>query len=86
MEKLFNQFKHILIVHSKYQGYVCGYNDAHFILAVETTNKDFFRMMKKEFFVLDEYKDAKYRYVYEDENAILKQINNNENKISTPDI
>ena len=86
MEKLFNQFKHMLIVHSKYQGHVCGYNDAHFILAVETTNKDFFRVLKKEFFILDEYKDAKYRYVYEDENAILKQINNNDNKNSTPDI
>jgi hypothetical protein len=74
MHKLFELFKNKLIVHSKYQGYVCGYNDAHFILAVETTNKDFFRVLKKEFFILDEYKDTKYRYVYEDENAILKQI------------
>ena len=74
MHKLFELFKNKLIIHSKYQGYVCGYNDAHFILAVETTNKDFFRVLKKEFFILDEYKDAKYRYVYEDENAILKQI------------
>jgi len=74
MHKLFELFKNKLIIHSKYQGYVCGYNDAHFILAVETTNKDFFRVLKKEFFILDEYKDTKYRYVYEDENAILKQI------------
>ena len=82
MHKLFELFKNKLIIHSKYQGYVCGYNDAHFILAVETTNKDFFRVLKKEFFILDEYKDAKYRYIYEDENAILKQIGDEYSKKS----
>ena len=82
MHKLFELFKNKLIIHSKYQGYVCGYNDAHFILAVETTNKDFFRVLKKEFFILDEYKDAKYRYVYEDENAILRQLANESSKES----
>jgi hypothetical protein len=82
MQILFDKFKNKLIVHSKYQGYVCGYNDAHFILAVETTNKDFFRVLKKEFFILDEYKDTKYRYVYEDENAILKQIGDEYSKKS----
>ena len=80
MEELFNQFKNMLVVHPKYQGYVCGYNEAHFILAVETTNKDFFRVLKKEFFILDEYKDAKYRYVFEDERELLKQSKNESNK------
>jgi hypothetical protein len=77
MEELFNHFKNMLVVHPSYQGYVCGYNDAHFILAVETTNKDFFRVLKKEFFILDEYKDPKYRYVYEDERELIKQHNDN---------
>ena len=80
MHKLFELFKNKLIVHSKYQGYVCGYNDAHFILAVETTNKDFFRVLKKEFFILDEYKDTKYRYVFEDERELIKQSKNESSK------
>jgi hypothetical protein len=76
MEKLFNQFKNMLIVHKNYQGYVCGYNDEHFILAVETKDdKNFFRRLKSVY-IMDEYKDTKYRYVYEDEAAILKQIRN----------
>lgn len=74
MEKLFEQFKNMLVVYPKYQGYVCGYNDAHFIVAVETRDdKNFFRKMENPT-IMEEYKDTKYRYVFADESDLLKQI------------
>lgn len=80
MERLFEQFKHMLVVYPKYQGYVCGYNDAHFILAVETKDdKNFFRKMENPF-ILEEYKDTKYRYIFEDEPKLLKQMKDDQNK------
>lgn len=76
MEKLFEQFKNMLVVYPKYQGYVCGYNDAHFIIAVETKDdKNFFRKMENPT-IMEEYKDTKYRYVFEDETQLLKQFKN----------
>jgi hypothetical protein len=81
MEELFNQFKHMLVIHPTYQGYVCGYNEAHFILAVETKDdKNFFRKLQNPY-IMEEYKDIKYRYVYEDERELIKQYSNvKENK------
>jgi hypothetical protein len=70
----------MLVVYPKYQGYVCGYNDAHFILAVETKDdKNFFRKMENPF-ILEEYKDTKYRYIFEDEPKLLKQMKDDQNK------
>jgi len=74
MEKLFQKFQGILIVHPNYEGVVCGYNDTHFILAVETKDMDFFRILKKDFYVQDEFKDPKYRYVFEDESTIERTL------------
>ena len=79
MEKVFNQFKGMLIVHPKYKGYVCGYNDSHIILAIETTSKDFFRKMQNPY-IMEEYKDAKYRYAFEDERELIKQFQDGEHK------
>lgn len=74
MEELFNLFKGVLIVHPDYQGEVCGYNETHFILAVETKDQfKFFRALKRDFFIAEEYKDLKYRYILEDEKTIEKQ-------------
>jgi hypothetical protein len=76
METVFNKYKNILIVHPKYQGYVCGYTDAHIILAVETDDtKNFWRKLQNPF-IMEEYKDIKYRYVFEDERELLKQFTN----------
>jgi hypothetical protein len=76
MEKLFEQFKNMLVVYPKYQGRVCGYNDAHFIVAVETNDvKNFFRKMENPT-IMEEYKDIKYRYIFADESDLLKQIKN----------
>lgn len=73
MEKLFQQFKNMLVVYPKYKGYVCGYNDAHFIVAVETRDdKNFFRKVENPV-IMDEYKDTKYRYIFADESQLLKQ-------------
>ena len=72
MEKVFNQYKNMLVVHKGYQGRVCGYNDSHIILAVETDSKDFFRKLQSPH-IMEEYKDVKYRYVFEDERELIKQ-------------
>ena len=61
MEKVFNQYKNMLVVHKNYQGHVCGYNDSHIILAVETDSKDFFRKLQSPY-IMEEYKD----YIEED--------------------
>lgn len=73
MERLFEQFKNMLVVYPRYQGYVCGYNDAHFIVAVETNDsQNFFRKLENPV-IMDEYKDTKYRYIFADESQLLKQ-------------
>jgi len=75
MEKLFELFKGTLITHLNYKGEVCGYNETHFILAVETKDENnFFRRLKKDFFIAEEYKDQKYRYIFENESTIEKQM------------
>ena len=80
METVFNKYKNMLVVHPKYQGRVCGYTDSHIILAVETDdNKNFFRKLQNPI-IMEEYKDVKYRYVFEDERELLKQSNNESNK------
>jgi hypothetical protein len=80
MEKLFNLFKEVIITHSKYSGVVCGYNDSHIILAVETDDtKNFWRKLENPY-IIDEYKDVKYRYIFENESEILKQVNGKKNK------
>lgn len=79
METVFNKYKNKLVVHPRYQGYVCGYTDAHIILAVETTSKDFFRKLENPN-ILEEYKDVKYRYVLEDERELIKQFGHEGNK------
>jgi hypothetical protein len=80
MEKLFEQFKNMLIVYPKYQGHVCGYNDAHFIIAVETRDdKNFFRKMENPV-IMEQYKDTKYRYIFVDESQLLKQLKNGKYK------
>ena len=75
MKKIFEQFKNMLVIHPKYHGNVCGYTDSHIILAVETDDKNFFRKMQNPT-IMDEYKDVKYRYVFEDERELIKQFNN----------
>lgn len=73
MEKVFNKYKNMLVVHKNYQGHVCGYTEDHIILAVETDdNKNFWRKLQNPY-IMDEYKDSKYRYVFEDERELIKQ-------------
>ena len=80
METVFKKYKNKLVVHPRYQGYVCGYTDAHIILAVETDdNKNVFRKLQNPI-IMEEYKDVKYRYVFEDERELLKQSKNESNK------
>ena len=83
MENLFNLYKELLIGHKNYKGVVCGYDESRFILAVETRDdSNFWRKLRKEdnAFILDKYKDTKYRYIYENESEILKQLNNENQK------
>lgn len=75
MKEVYEKFKGTLIVHPSYQGIVCGYTDSNFLLAVETKEiGKFFRVLKKDFFVEEEFKDSKYRYILEDERVIEKQL------------
>jgi hypothetical protein len=69
----------MLIVHPNYQGYVCGYNDSHIILAIETDSKNFFRKLQNPY-IMEEYKDIKYRYSFEDERELVKQSANGDSK------
>jgi len=82
MRRLFDQYKNTVVTHPNYSGVVCGYDDSRLILAVETHDDKsiFFRRLRKDdnVFILDEYKESKYRYVYEDESVILRKIRNNE--------
>ena len=84
MRRLFDQYEKTIVVHPNYLGIVCGYDDSRFILAVETNNDKglFFRRLTKHdnAFILDEYRDAKYRYVYEDERELIKQFGHEGNK------
>ncbi len=76
MERLFNKYKNMLVVHKKYQGRVCGYTESHIILAVETKDdKNFWRKLQNPY-IMDEYKDTKYRYIFEDERELIKQFEN----------
>ena len=81
METVFNKYKNMLVVHNKYKGHVCGYNDSHIILAVETDSKDFFRKLQNPF-IMEEYRDIKYRYAFEDERELIKQSNHARTKRS----
>ena len=76
MEKVFNRYKNMLVEHKNYKGKVCGYNDSHIILAVETKDdKNFWRKLQNPF-IMEEYRDSKYRYVFENESELIKQYNN----------
>ena len=79
MEKVFNQYKHMLIVHPNYKGHVCGYNDSHIILAIESASKDFSRKLQNPY-IMEEYKDVKYRYAFEDERELITQSKHERNK------
>lgn len=80
MKKIFEQYKNMRIVHDKYTGVVCGYNDSHIILAVETKDdKNFWRKLENPV-IMEEYKDVKYRYIFEDERELIKQSKNESNK------
>jgi hypothetical protein len=68
-----------MIHHPTYSGVVCGYNHDHFILAVETTSKDFSRKLESPY-IMEQYKDTKYRYVFENESEILKQMKSEQAK------
>jgi hypothetical protein len=76
MERVYNQFKGMEIVHKNYKGILCGYNDEHFILAVTGSSDLSFRKLPKTSVIsMEEYKDVKYRYIYENESELIKQFN-----------
>ena len=79
MKQVFEKYKNMQIVHDKYKGIVCGYNDSHIILAIESASKDFSRKLQNPF-IMEEYKDVKYRYAFEDERELIKQSAHENNK------
>jgi hypothetical protein len=80
MKQIFEKYKNMQVVHDKYKGVVCGYNDSHIILAVETKDdKNFWRKLENPW-IMEEYKDVKYRYIFEDERELIKQFKNERSK------
>ena len=78
MEKFYNTHKNVKINRGDYTGIVCGYKPNMVILAVEDYGaiKDrTWRRLDKDTYIDSQYKDAKYRYIYEDADYILKQLN-----------
>ena len=74
MVRIFEEFKEKVITHKNYSGIVCGYNDEHFILAIKASSPAYsFRKLPKGSFIMDEYKDIKFKYVYENESELIKQ-------------
>ena len=80
MKQIFEKYKNMQVVHDKYKGVVCGYNNSHIILAVETKDdKNFWRKLENPW-IMEEYKDVKYRYIFEDERELIKQFKNERSK------
>lgn len=76
MKQVFEKYKNMQVAHDKYKGVVCGYNNSHIILAIETKDdKNFWRKLENPW-IMDEYKDVKYRYIFEDERELVKQSKN----------
>lgn len=69
MEKIYLKFKGKEVN----GGILCGYTQAHFILAVTSSSSSSFRKFddKGDVFIEEEYKDSKYRYVYCNENDLI---------------
>lgn len=76
MEKVFDYFKGMTITHTNYEGVLCGYNDEHFIIAVENNPNISFRRLPKSSVLIEEYTSSKYRYIYENESELIKQFKN----------
>lgn len=82
MKQVFDKFKEMNVIHSGYTGIVCGYTDTHIILAVETKNEDkrFFGIRNfQNPFILEEYKNPRYKFILEDERELEKQYANQKN-------
>lgn len=83
MEKVFNQFRGMEIIHPNYSGILCGYNDEHFILAVKASSSTYsFRKLPKESVIMEDYISNKYKYVYENEAELIKQSKDERNRTS----
>jgi hypothetical protein len=76
MKILYEQFKDFIIRHPHYEGVVCGYNEEHFLLAIETEDLNFFDKITDDTYIDPQYTHVKYRYAYEDECEILRQSGN----------
>lgn len=69
MKKAFNELYKLLKVG---EDTVVGYSDSHFILATELKPDCSFKRLEKDMYILEEFKDQKYRYLYVTETEILK--------------
>jgi hypothetical protein len=74
MKRIFEEYKNAEVDVNGCLFNVCGYNDTHLILCTSTNNPNTFRRLSKEAFILEEYKDSKYKYMYFDESQIIKKL------------
>lgn len=76
MKELFEKFKHRIVLYPSCECVVAGFTPERFILATTCKldkEKDYsFRVLPKDAFVIDDYRDNRYRYVWANESDIIK--------------
>lgn len=74
MKNTYELYKDQLVSYPDCELIICGYNDDHLIGATKLKPLASFRKLSKDTHISDNFKDVAYRYVYIDENTVLKQI------------
>lgn len=74
MQNTYELYKGQTITYPDCELTIVGYNDDHLIGATKLKPLASFRKINKNTYIEEPFKDASYRYVYIDENTVLKQI------------
>lgn len=73
MERIYKKLKGKKVKYPDCEGIVCGYTENRLVMAVEgSPNASFRRFDKGGGFVEEEYKDARFRYLYTNEVDVYK--------------
>jgi hypothetical protein len=73
MEIVYKRYKNKVITHNNYTATCCGYTDSNLILATTDRPNCCFRKVDKSMYIQDDFRDVKFKYVFEDEQEFLKQ-------------
>lgn len=70
MEKVFKKYANQEIAFKDYSAFVAGFNDHHIILATREEPVAKFKKLDKVSFILDEYKNEVFNYIYTSEKTL----------------